>query len=151
MMLFGFLILQILIYLIVCKLKFSAIKEMLVPSSDENISFNFPKFQIVRDPNTNIEMKKPHYLENKIDIETLSKSNKHERLFWLNSPNIINLILQFLLVGSLFFTQIYITECFSSDNMSSIAMFTTILIISFFSILLIAILIKEFTVISNVI
>ena len=144
--------LQFLIYLIICKLKFGAIQEMLVPSPDENLSFNFPKFKIIRDPNTNIDMKKPEYLEDKINTETLSiAANRHEKLFWLNSPGIVYLVLQFLLVGSLFFTEIYIAEFFISDNVLSIMMLLIILIIAFFNILIIAILIKGFTVISNVI
>ena len=124
---------------------------MLVPSPDENMSFSFPKFQIVRDPNSNIEMKKPEYLEDKLNTGSYSGANRHEKLFWFNSSSIVYLVLQFLLVGTLFFTEIYIAEFFSSGNVLSIVMLSIILTIAFFNILLIAILIKGFTVISNVI
>ena len=143
--------LQFLTYLVVCKYKFSAIQEMLVSSPDENLNFTFPKFQIIRDPNSNIEMKKPEYLEDKINPKSSSTTNRHEKLFWFNSPGIVYLVLQFLLVGTLFFTEIYVAEFFSSDDVLSIVILSIILAIAFLNILLIAILIKGFTIISNVI
>jgi len=57
------------------------------------------------------------------------KANKHERLFWFNTPSFSLLCVQFLLVGSIFWTEILFAEYFDSTNILEIVLFS---ITSFF-------------------
>jgi hypothetical protein len=145
------LVCQFMVYMIIVRFKFKAINEMIVPIPEQNLDYKFTAFQVLRDPWLNMDLRAPDYVLDPVGEKGSRSAHKHEKLFWFNTPSISILILQFLYISILFWTEVYAAVYWNmgsiySDIWFGIAMF--VMLIS--SLFILPNVIQRFTIIANI-